>query len=693
MKADFSGYATKVGLKCTDGRTIMPDAFKHQDKTRVPLVWQHGHSTPENVLGYALLEHREDGVYAYGFFNDSPKAVLTKGLVQHGDINMLSIWANQLVERSSRVLHGAIREVSLVLSGANPGALIDNVAISHSNGDESYLDDEAIIYTGLTLVHSEDGDAEADEDADAEGEEDASGDSEGNDDEEIQHADGGATVQEIYDSMNEAQQQVLHLMVGEAATQAKTGMAQHSAVGADATVQEVYDSMSEEQKQVLHFMIGEALAQADVTHTNQEGTQMAHNVFEKEGDTKAGLSHSDMKEIVASAVKTGSLRGAIDDYALAHGIENIDQMFPDAQALSNEPEWLTRRMEWVSKLLTGVRKSPFSRIKTSYADITEEDARAKGYIKGTLKKEEFFSVAKRVTTPTTIYKKQKLDRDDIIDITDFNVVTWLKGEMRVMLDEELARAILFGDGRDISSEDKINEGNIRPIASDHELYTVVINVNVDDALSSVTEIIDAVILNRHRYKGSGTPTLFMTETWIAKFLLLRDTTGRRIYRSLDELATEFRVSEIVPVEAMEELTDVVGIMVNPTDYVVGADKGGEVNMFDDFDIDYNQMKYLIETRASGALGKLKSAMVIKKVASTDVLVVPAEPTFNYQTGVLSIVNQTGVVYKNGATVVNAAGSPYAAIAPGASVTISATPASGYYFATSDNDSWTFTRES
>jgi len=673
MKADFSGYATKAGLKCTDGRTILPNAFQHQDKTRVPLVWQHGHTDPQNVLGHAILENRPDGVYAYGFFNTTDKATDAHKLLEHGDITMLSIWANQLIERSGNVIHGAIREVSLVLSGANPGALIENVSIRHSDGDQ-ILEDEAIIYTGLQLEHAVSEDDE--------------------------------TIQEVYDGMTDRQKDVLHFMLGEA-TATATEDVKHAADDAPVdgeTVQDIYDAMSSKQKDVLHFMIGEALESAgemkqsntdDNTNTDKEGNNMTKNVFEKTADemSLSTLSHSELNSILATAVRSGSLKDAMTEYALAHGITNINQMFPDAHAIDGgEPEWLKRRTEWVDQLLMSTRKSPFGRIKTLSADITMEDARAKGYVTGALKKEEFFSVTKRITTPTTVYKKQKLDRDDMLDITEFNVVVWLKSEMRLMLDEEIARAILIGDGRDISSEDKINEGNIRPIAKDHELYTTTINVNVDDALSSATEIIDAIILNRSKYKGTGQPSLFTTETWIARFLLLKDSTGRRIYKSLEELASDIRVAAVIPVEVMEEDPSIVGIIVNPVDYVIGADKGGQVTLFDDFDIDYNQQKYLIETRMCGALTKLKSAMVIRKVAADAVLVSPNSPSFVDATGVLTIVNQTGVVYMNGVTVVNAAGSPYAAIASGASVTINATPASGYYFATSDNDTWTFTRD-
>lgn len=670
MEADFSGYATKAGLRCTDGRTIVSGAFKHQDKAKVPLVWQHGHNDPENVLGHAILEHRDDGVYAYGFFNASSKAQHAKNLLEHGDINMLSIWANELIEKAGRVLHGAIREVSLVLSGANPGAIIENVTIRHSDGGEFDVDDEVIIYTGIELEHSAMPELNT-----------------------VSHA-AERTVKDVIDSMTEEQKNVLYFMIGEAVSEQEDSMAQ-SALSEDASNDEIYNSLNDVQKELLHAMLEDALT-TNTDNTPEGNTEMTRNVFEKGSQPESTvLSHSQMQEIVASAVKGGSLRDAVDTYALAHGITNIDQMFPDAQALDAVPEWLKRRTEWVDQLLMSTRKSPFSRIKTLSADITMDDARAKGYVKGNMKKDEFFSVAKRVTTPTTIYKKQKLDRDDMIDITDFDVVTWLKGEMRLMLDEELARAILIGDGRDISSEDKINEGNVRPIAKDHELYTTTVNVNVDDANSSAQEIIDAIIMNRHKYKGTGQPYFFTTETQIAKFMLLKDTTGRRIYKSLEEIAADLRVTAIIPVEVMEEDPTTIGILVNPVDYVIGADRGGQVSMFDDFDIDYNQQKYLIETRVSGALVKLKSAIIVKKVAGSAVLVSPNSPSFNETTGVLSITNQTGVIYtrQSDNVVVNAAGSPYAAIAAGASVTIVATPASGYYFATSDDDTWTFTRKS
>jgi hypothetical protein len=663
MEADFSGYATKVGLKCSDGRTIMPDAFKHQDQTQVPLVWQHSHKDPENVLGHVILENRADGVYAYGFFNETAKAAHAKALVNHRDINMMSIWANELIERSKRVIHGAIREVSLVLSGANPGALIDNVSIRHSDGDEEYLEDEVIIYTGLPLIHGIDT-------VDVEEKEEV-----------VEHMDDPMTDQTKVDTVDDSEE----------------------------TVKDVYDSMTDKQKDVVHFMVGEAIQAAttsaedttntDTTNTaehgdNTEGSEMS-NVFENTDAAadKHILSHDAIVGIVADAKRSGSLKDAVEQYALSHGIDNIDLMFPEAQLVTDTPEFLSRRTEWVNEVLSGARKSPFTRIKTLSADITMEDARARGYVKGDLKKEEFFGVTKRVTTPQTIYKKQKLDRDDIVDITDFDVVAWLKAEMRLMLDEELARAVLIGDGRDIAHDDKISESNIRPIANDHELFTTTVNVNIDDASSSVQEIIDAIVTNRKEYKGSGLPTFYTSETYISKFLLLKDTLGRRIYKSLEEIASELRVAAIVPVEAMEENPSTIGILVNMVDYVIGADQGGSISMFDDFDIDYNQHKYLIETRVSGALVRLKSAIVVKKVAANAVLVTPTAPTFVAATGELSIPTVTGVVYKNGAgTVINTAGSPYT-VAPGATYLVNATPATaGYYFATSEDDSWSFTAD-
>lgn len=657
MEPDFSGWATKAGIKCTDGRTIQPDAFKDQHATQVPLVWQHGHNDPTNVLGHAILENRPEGVYAYAFLNKSEKALATAAALEHGDIRHLSIWANQLLERAGSVMHGVIRELSVVLSGANPGAVIESVNIQHSDGTVDTLPDSAIIHTGLEIEHS----AYKPEPAEPEVKPEVKPDD------------------------------------------TQTSELTHAA-GEDATIQEIYEGMTEDEQTVVHYFVAQALEAAEAEHSNlsPEGNTMA-NVFETQntGPAKHVISHDAMKGIAENAKKLGSLKEAVQAYAvekglvekdhLEHGITDIDFLFPEARTLENTPEWNKRRTEWVSGLLAGVRKSPFSRVRTLWADITHEEARAKGYIKGSLKKEEFFGISRRVTTPTTVYKKQKLDRDDMVDITDFDVVAWLKGEMRLMLDEEIARAILIGDGRDVASEDKINESNIRPIATDHEMYTTTLNVNVADASSSVQEIIDAIIMNRYKFRGTGTPNFYTTEYWISRFMLLRDTTGRRIYTRLDELAAELRVAAIIPVEVMEDETNMVGVIVNPVDYMVGADKGGNVSLFDDFDIDYNQYKYLIETRCSGALVKLKSAIVVRTVAGTDFLVTPTPPTYNEETGALTIVNTAGVVYKNGAgTVINNAGSPYT-VAEGTTYVVNATPAAGYYFATSDGDSWEFTR--
>ena len=575
VQPDFSGWATKVNLKCSDGRTILPGAFSHQDKAQVPLVWQHGHSEPSNVLGHVVLESRDEGMRAVGFFNGSEQAQNAKILVHHKDITFLSIFANQLIEKSKQVSHGVIREVSLVLAGANPGAMIDNIELQHADGDLVTIEDEAVIYTGVPLI---DGD-ESEED-------------------DVFHAnseDDGPTVQDVYDQMSEEQQQVVHYMVG-------------AAIEATAIPSE---SGNKEP----------AMAHSDL-ETPEEGQRtMQRNVFEQKNDSeevKHQLSHDDVKGIVADATRLGSLKEAVNNYALKHGITDIDLMFPDAKMVSATPEFDSRRTAWVKSVLDGTRHSPFSRIKSMTADITVEEARAKGYVKGNLKKEEFFGLVKRVTTPATIYKKQKLDRDDIVDITDFDVVAWLKAEMRLMLDEELARAILIGDGRDVADEDKIKDpagtsegAGIRSILHDDPLYAAPVSVNLEDAGSNPSEMVDAILLNMGVYKGSGQPTLYTTLPVLTKLLLAKDTLGRRLYRTASDLAAELGVANIVTVESMEDETDLLGIIVNLTDYTVGADRGGEVSMFDDFDIDYNQYKYLIETRLSGALTKIRSAIVIK----------------------------------------------------------------------------------
>lgn len=700
MEADFSGWATKAGLRCSDGRTIMPDAFKHQDTMRVPLVWQHDHKDPENVLGHVILHHKDEGVYCEAFFNKSKRAIAAKEAVIHKDITQLSIWANDLVEKSKSVIHGKIREVSLVLAGANPGALIDSVIIRH--GDEEYeSEDQAIIYTGLTFdkVNGEEANAVKHDDVEEKEPE-------------------TKTVDEIsgLEGLSEEKKELFHKML--------TDVFGHSEGDEEKTFNSIYNSMDEDQKNLLHMLLAEAIGetddeeekepvvkQDDVDNKNNtidgnaipepKGTPkmktgtIKHNVFEttdEDGKTTSRvLTHDDMKAIHKAGEKLGSLREAVDEFALSHGIQDIEILFPEATTIGNTPEMLTRRAEWVSDLMGKVTKRPISRIRTFYADLTLPEARAKGYVKGTLKKEEFFRVARRTTTPTTIYKKQKLDRDDIVDITDFDVVAWLKGEMRFMLDEEIARAILVGDGRDAGDEDKIDEECIRPIASDHELYVTTVNVNIGDTNSSIDEAIEAFIMSRQYLRGTGRPTFYTTETYIARFQLLKDNTGRRVYRNLDELVTELRVESIVPVEILEEYPEILGIVVNPVDYVVGADRGGNVAMFDDFDIDYNQYKYLIETRMSGALVKLKSALVLRAVAAAATLASPEEPDFDGTT--ITIPTTDGVIYHRADTDAVVAGGVEITLTEGEQLSIYAEPASGRYFSNSVADGpWTFTGE-
>ena len=575
MKYDFSGWATKNNIKCSDGRTILRDAFKHNDGQTVPLVWNHQHNESANVLGHAVLENREEGVYAYCTFNDTEAGKNAKLLVEHGDVTALSIYANQLKQNGSNVMHGTIREVSLVLAGANPGAFIDSI-IRHGE----FCEDEAVIYTGenLSLEHA---DQKPSDKEDKAGEDDkGDGKVEGN---------------------------------------------------KQKTIKDVVDSMSEEQKNVLYALVGQALegkemAQSAIEENNniEDGgeQEMKHNVFEgKETDNKDVLSHDAMETIFKDAKRYGSLKESFLAHADQYGIKDIEWLFPDAKNVNMPPDFIKRDDSYVQKVMRGVHHVPFSRIKSMHADITADQARAKGYIKGKLKKEEVFTLLKRTTSPTTIYKKQKLDRDDVIDITDFDVVAWLKMEMRMMLDEEIARAILVGDGRLSSDDDKINEMCIRPIATDADLYCVKAPVTVASAATEeeiAKAFIRTVIKSRKEYKGSGSPTLFTTEDVLTNCLLLEDKNGRIIYDTVEKLATALRVKEIVTVEVMEgaktkveeQEKPLMALMVNLVDYYVGADKGGAVNMFDDFDIDYNQQKYLMETRCSGALVKPFSAIAV-----------------------------------------------------------------------------------
>ena len=560
---DFSGWATKNNLLCSDGRTILKDAFKSDDGITVPLVWNHQHNEPDNVLGHALLENRDDGVYAYCKLNDTEKGRTTKELIKHGDISALSIYANQLKQQGGKVIHGSIREVSVVLAGANPGAFIDSV-ICHN--DES--DEEAVIYSGesISLAHAEQ-----------------------------------TTETKKEETMKEETKKD------------------------EKTVKEIFDTLTEEQKNVVYAIIGSIIEEKENSNKKEEpkkeddiegGKVMKHNVFDNDVENKEDvLQHADIQTIFADAKRYGSLK----DSVLQHGITNIDYLFPEATNLNQTPEFVKRNTGWVEKVMGAVHHSPFSRIKSQFADITADDARAKGYVKGNLKKDEVFSLLKRSTTPTTVYKKQKLDRDDVVDITDFDVVSWIKGEMRMMLDEELARAFLIGDGRLSSSDDKINEQNIRPIYNDADLYTVKVEVDAGEnatAEAKTKAFIKAVIKNRKEYKGTGSPTLYTTEDVVSDCLLLEDANGRFIYDTIDKLKNTLRVADIVTVPVMEGAKgakggDLIAILVNLADYNVGADKGGAVNMFDDFDIDYNAQKYLIETRCSGALTKPYSAIAFE----------------------------------------------------------------------------------
>jgi hypothetical protein len=679
--ADFSGYATKAGLKCRDGRTITPEAFKHMNGMKVPLVWQHGHNNPENVLGHVLLEARGDGVYAYGFFNDTKQGQNAKALVGHKDITAMSIWANDLVEKAKQVLHGVIREVSLVLSGANPGALIDYISIQHDGGDLETLPDEAIIYTGLALSHGETPTEEKVDDPDA-----------------VEHGNQALTAQDIYDNMSDAEKSFVHYMVGQALKAANAQDEVDDAAGHSGTTSD--DGKTQDDP------AGDAgdgnKNEGDLTH--QEGNTIVTNVFEKDGATATDethvLSHDAMRGIFADAMKRGSLKEAVEVYALSHGIENIDVLFPNAKNITGAPDFIKRRTEWVAGVLSGTSSTPFSRIKTYLADITMDEARAKGYIKGTLKKEEWISVSRRTTGPTTVYKKQKIDRDDILDITDFDVVMWLKGEIRLMLEEELARAILIGDGRDVSDDDKIKDPvgatdgiGIRSILNDHELYVTHVNVNLLDASSSYSELVDAAISSQQFFRGTGTPTLYTTLPILTSMLLLRDSFGRRLYRNKAELASEMGVADIQTVEPLQNATaypGILGVIVNLQDYNVGADKGGEINLFDFFDIDFNQYKYLMETRVSGALTKWKSAIVLHAQASGDVLVDPVTaPTFVDSTGVVTIPAQANVTYKNYDSGATLSAGAQAALTEGQTLIVVAVPSSGHYFA--QDQVWTFTK--
>lgn len=633
---DCSGWATKANMLCSDGRTIRKNAFEECDGKTVPVVWNHEHNDPNAVLGHAVLENRDNGVYAYISFNNTEAGQNAKTLVQHKDIDRLSIWANKLKQMGGDVIHGVIREVSLVLAGANPGAVIDSV-MAHGDGSE----EEAIIRCGEyidfddELTHSDEG---------------KKGETEvGTDNKEQKPAaknNDEKTVADVFNTLTEEQKTVVYAMIGQALEEAgvntddedkkevKHAASDDSGADSDETVADVFNTLTEKQKTVVYAMIGQALEDAgvdtdDVEHSEEGETDfMKCNVFDKETNTQDQeiLTHSEFQEIIGEARRRGSLKDAF----LEHGITDIDTLFPDAQTIDKTPGFIQRDNGWVAEVMAAVHKTPFSRVKSIFADITEDEARAKGYIKGKQKKDEVFNMLKRVTTPVTVYKKQSLDRDDMLDITDFDMIPWLKGEMRMMLNEELARAFLFGDGRSTSAEDKINEQNIRPVWTDNDVYTVKSEIAITKATTAEEKaqaLIKACIKSRKAYKGSGNPTMYMSEDTLTDCLLLEDKNGRVIYDTVEKLATRLRVNKIVPVPVMEGLSRIkganthflAGLYVNLTDYNVGTDRGGDVTMFDDFDIDFNKQKYLIETRCSGAMCKPYGAVAIEFVqATTDI---------------------------------------------------------------------------
>ena len=576
VKYDFGGYATRNDMRCSDGLTIRHGAFNDCDGETVPLVWSHQHGSPTNVLGKCILENRPDGVYAYGLFNNTDAGRDAKELVQHEDVNALSIYANCIRKSGNDVIHGVIREVSLVLAGANPGAYIDEIV---AHGDVDGDSGEAIIY-------------------------------------------GDDFLQVGVEKMEHAE---------------KTDKEESMADKKEKTVQDVLDSMNEDQKNVLAYLIGKALEEKEGVDDTEEGeTDVKHNMFENDKNKESVvLSHDDMTAILNDAKAHGSLKESVIQHAENYGITNIDMLFPDAKAISESPDFIKRETEWVGTLMSSTKHAPFTRIKSIHANITADEARAKGYVKGKKKLEEVISLLKRSTDPQTIYKKQKLDRDDILDITNMNVVAWLKGEMRIMLDEEIARAVLIGDGRSAVAEDKIKEDHIRPIWTDSDIYTIkkrVVYAKDSTAESMAKDLIKRIIKARKDYKGSGNPTFWTTEDQLTEMLLIEDTTGRKIYNSVTDLATALRVSRIVTVPVMEGAKHSIqdegladdkayeyfldGIIVNPLDYTIGTDAGGSVTMFDDFDIDFNQQKYLIETRISGALTKPYSAIALEHRVAT-----------------------------------------------------------------------------
>ena len=646
---DFAGWATKNNIRCSDGRTIMHGAFSADNGKRVPLVWNHQHDNVRNVLGHADLEERPEGVYAYCSFNNTEHGQDAKDCVKHGDIVALSIYANQLKQNGANVIHGAIREVSLVLAGANRGAVIDSV-LEHGELSDDSAEISFVGYGDIEIHHSdldEHDDDYEDEELDDYQEDDETEENE-EDDENLQHADNGEvkkeekkddgeTVADVMNTLTDKQRKAVAIIIEQAIADSKgdnsmshaDGDAQNDAENDDETVEDVYNTLNEKQKKVVNFLIGEALKNKD----SEGGSEMKHNVFEGSENVQNTISHAEIHEICRVGKQMGSLKAAVDqayeEGVLEHaegdyGINNIDYLFPDAKAMTTEPELIKRDMGWVDDVFNGVHRTPFKRVKSVFADITEDEARAKGYIKGKFKKEEVFTLLKRTTDPQTIYKKQKLDKDDLEDLEDnFNVLPWIKNEMNMMFREEVARAILIGDGRPSSSDDKIQENHIRPIYNDEDLFTVKVPVEVKTGATEddiARALIKAMVKARKQYKGTGNPTFFTTEDYLTDCLLIENTLGERLYKSEAEVATAMRASKITTVEPMENKTisitnegrstsyPLMGVLVNLTDYNVGAKNGGKTDFFEDFDIDFNQQKYLYEARMSGALKKPFSAI-------------------------------------------------------------------------------------
>lgn len=589
MKFDFSGWATKNDLTCSDGRTIKHNAFKENDGQRVPLVWQHGHNAVDNVLGHALLENRDEGVYAYCAFNDTPGADNAKELVKHGDVKALSIYANRLDQRGGDVIHGNIVEVSMVLSGANPGALIDNVALEHSDGSWTESEDEAVIYSGLTLSHDSGETTE---------------DTESMDEDEVYDEDD-LTVGDVLETLDDDQRLAVAALIEEISGDVD---AEDGDFDEDEEFDEDYDEDYDE----------------DAEHGDSGGDTLMHsNIFEGDARNHMGphLSHADEEQIFAEARQPGmTLRTAVLAHAADYGIKNPELLFPDATNLDPEPQRIMRENSWVSKVLQGAKHSPFSRVKTQWSNLTADDLRAKGYVKASRKKDVVYEVANRKTEPTTVYNKTKIDRDDVLDITTFNVVAWMQQNLRLALEEELARAVLIGDGREVSNPDKIKESNIRPIWKDDELFSHKVLIDKD---AKTADIIDVVRRSRKFYKGSGSPVLFTTNGFICDMLEIKDHNERYIYETRQAVANALNVSDVIEVEVMEganrevggKKQNLLGIIVNMQDYTLGADKGGETSFFEQFDIDFNQQKYLLEARCSGSLTKYKSAIVIEKATA------------------------------------------------------------------------------